>query len=527
MSRIRFVPRWLSNGVRVKTPSAWLVALSLCLGAFTLTPAMALAQSIGSADNRGLDLLAAIKAGDSQSAQLLLDGINAVDVAEPDGTTALHYAVLNGDTELARDLLQKKANVNARSRYNITPIYLAAQNGNAGMLDLLLDAGASANELYNEGETVLHTAARTGDYKSVEVLLTAGAKADAREDWHGQTPLMWAMAQKHVALLPLLLKHGADVNAMSNIEEWERQVTMEPRDKWLPPGGMSPLLFAAREDCLACIQPLLDAGANIDAMTPKGITALLIAIINGHYDVAYALAAAGANVNLNDDTNRSPLYAAVDFNIMRESNRPSPDVFTNAHTSLELIELLIAKGADVNVQLSKAPPFRLKLDRGTDSLLVAGTTPFLRAAKSADAPVMRLLLEHGADPRLSTVQGVNPLMTAANLATKESDTTGRYKTEAQMIEAIQICLDEGLDINAKANDGRTAVFGAATFGLNEVIRYLVDHGASVDYQDKQGLGPLDAASGKAGGFGFTGADGVFWEKSVALLQTLIAAERNR
>jgi ankyrin repeat protein len=338
---------------------------------------------------------------------------------------------------------------------------------------------------------------------------------------------MWAMAQKHVELLPLLLKHGADVNALSSLEEWERQVTMEPRDKWLPPGAMSPLMFAAREDCVACIKPLLEAGADIDAATPKGITSLLMAIINGHYDVAYTLAEAGANVNLNDDTNRSPLYAAVDFNIMRESNRPSPDVYTNTHTAFELIELLIAKGADVNVQLSKAPPFRLKLDRGTDSMLIAGTTPFLRAAKSADIPVMKLLLEHGADPMLSTTAGVNPLMTAANLATKESDTTGRYKTQEQVIEAIQLCLDRGLDVNARSKDGRTALFGAATFGLNEVVQYLYDQGASVDYKDNQGLAPLDAASGKAGGFGFTGADGVYWQDTVALLQALAEAEKSR
>lgn len=484
------------------------------------------AQSLGSTDSRAIDLLAALKAGDERSAHVLLDGVSNVNTTEADGTTALHYAVRNNDIDMTRQLLRKKADVNVRTRYGVTPIYLAAQNGSAEVLSLLLKAGANPNELYREGETVLHTAARTGEYKSVELLLKAGAKVDAREQWHGQTPLMWAMAQRHPELLPLLLKYGADVNAVSNVEEWERQVTNEPRDKWLPPGGMSPLLFAAREDCVACIAPLVKAGANIDATTPKGISALLIAIINGHYDVAYALAEAGANVNINDDTNRSPLYAAVDFNIMRESNRPSPDVFSNEHTAFELIELLLAKGADVNVQLTKAPPFRLKLDRGTDSLLVAGTTPFLRAAKSADVPVMKLLLAHGADPKLATAQGIDPLMTAANLATKESDTTGRYKTQQQIIEAIQLCLDHGLDVNAKANDGRTAIFGAATFGLSEVITFLYDHGATVDYKDKQGLSPLDAAMGKAGGFGFVGADGVFWKDSVALLESMIATKKS-
>ena len=506
-------------GIRVKTRTI-LQALMLTLSGFTLTPNL-LAQNLNETATRGLDLLAAIKAGDTRTAQLLLDGVSNVNVSEADGTTALHYAVLNNDTKLVAELLRKDADVNARSRYGVTAIYLAAQNGNADVLEALLDAGASPNEEYREGEHVLMTAARTGDYASVETLLEAGAEVDAREQWHGQTALMWASAQQHASLIVLLVKHGADVNALSSIEEWERQITEEPRDKWLPPGGMSPLQFAAREGCVACVAPLLEEGANIDAATPKGITPLLTALINGHYDVAWELIEAGANVNLNDDTNRSPLYAAVDFNIMPESNRPAPDVFGNTHTAFELIELLIAKGADVNVQLSQAAPYRLKLDRGTDSMLVAGTTPFLRAAKSADIAAMNLLLQHGADPAISTSQGINPLMTAANLATKESDTTGRYKTEALIIEAIRICIQQGLDVNAKAKDGRTAIFGAATFGLNDVLKFLHEQGAILDYTDSKGLSPLDAAMGKAGGFGFVGNDGVFWEDTVALIQELM------
>lgn len=522
-SLLKCEPGMTMKSLRMHTALTRAIGMALLL----TTSHLATGQTLGATDDRSLDLITALKAGDAKTAEVLLDGVRDVNASEPDGTTALHYAVLNNEVDLARQLIRKDAQVNTRTRYGITPIYLAAQNGSAEMTELLLKNGANANEQYREGETVLHTATRTGNFDTVELLLKNGAQVDAREQWHGQTPLMWAMAQKHIELLPLLLEHGADVNALSNMEEWERQVTMEPRDKWLPPGAMSPLMFAAREDCIACIKPLLEAGASIDAATPKGITSLLMAIINGHYDVAYALAEAGANVNLNDDTNRSPLYAAVDFNIMRESNRPSPDVYTNEHTSFELIELLIARGADVNVQLSKAPPFRLKLDRGTDSMLIGGTTPFLRAAKSADIPVMQLLLQRGADPMLSTSAGVNPLMTVSNLATKESDTTGRYKTQGQIIEAIRICMDAGLDVNAKSKDGRTAIFGAATFGLNEVVQYLYDQGAVVDYKDSQGLAPLDAAMGKAGGFGFTGADGVFWKDTVALLQTLAESEKNR
>lgn len=498
---------------------AGILPISLLLPALLIAPQL-LSQTLQANGNNDPALVAALKAGDHATAKRLLDGRNSSNSSEADGTTALHYAVQNNDAELVAALLNKGADANARNRYGITAIYLAAQNGKAGMLAQLLKAGANPNELAREGETVLMTAARTGDNDSVETLLTAGASVDARETWHGQTALMWAMAQHHANLIGVLVKHGANINAVSNVEPWERQVTTEPREKWLPPGGMSPLLFAAREGCLACIDPLLKAGALIDAATPKGITSLLIAIINGHYDVAYRLIEAGANVNLSDDTNRSPLYAAVDFNIMPESNRPAPEVLGDQHTAFELIAALLAKGADVNVRLNQQAPYRLKLDRGTDTMLIAGTTPFLRAAKSADIPAMKFLLQHGADAKLGTSNDVNPLMTAANVETKESDTTGRYKTQEQIIEAIAICLQQGLDINAVSKQGRTAIFGAATFGFDKVVQYLHDKGATVNYKDSKGLSPLDAAMGKAGGFGFVGDDGVYWKDTVALLQRI-------
>jgi ankyrin repeat protein len=495
--------------------------LRTALATLLLAPLFATAQPLDTGADRGRELLEAVKAAESERALVLLDGVRDVDQPEPDGMTPLHYSVLNNDLAVTQALLRAGADVNARTRYEVSPIYLAAQNGSAELTRLLLDNGANANGVYREGERVLHTAARTGNPDTVKVLLDAGAEIDAREDWHGQTALMWAVSQQHAALIPLLVERGANINAISALEVWERQITDEPREKWLPPGGMNALMFAAREGCLTCIEPLLDAGASIDAATATGITPLLGAIINGYYDVAWLLVQRGANVNLNDETNRSPLYAAVHFNIMPESNRPSPYDFENEHSAFELIDLLLEKGADVNVQLTALIPFRLKLDRGTDSMLVAGTTPFLRAAKSADLPVMKLLLEHGADPALTTSQGVDPLMTAANLATKESDTTGRYKTEEQVIEAIKLCQSVGLDVNAMANDGRTAIFGAATFGFTKVVQHLHEQGAELDYKDKKGLSPLDAAMGKAGGFGFVGTDGRYWDETVELIESLL------
>jgi ankyrin repeat protein len=509
----------IASAARQGGTSCTVISTGILCAVLLLASGLASAQFDQSSHDASLLLLSAAREGNASQARVLLDGAVDVNVAEADGMGPLHYAVLNNQPDLVELLLRAGADVGARTRHGVTPIYLAAVNGSAQVTRMLLASGADANEIYREGQTVLMTAARTGDVSTVGLLLDAGAVVDATEDWHGQTALMWAVAQKHAALVPLLAARGADVNASSRLEEWERQVTDEPRDKWLPPGGMTPLHFAAREGCTDCIAPLLEAGADINVVTPKQISPLLIAIINGHYDVAWQLVEAGADVNINDDTNRSPLYAAVHFNTMPESNRPSPDVYVNEHTSLELIKLLIAKGADVNVQLNQIAPYRLKLDRGADSMLVAGTTPFLRAAKGADIEVMQLLLANGADPTLATARGIDPLMTAANLGTAESDTTGRYKTEAQIIEAIRICLAQGLDVNAKSQDGRSAVFGAATFGLTRVVEFLVEQGALLDYTDRRGLSPLDAAMGKAGGFGFSGSDGVYQDETVAWIRS--------
>jgi ankyrin repeat protein len=192
-------------------------------------------------------------------------------------------------------------------------------------------------------------------------------------------------------------------------------------------------------------------------------------------------------------------------------------------TGLDVARLLLERGADVNAVLKRLPPYRAKLDRGNDTMLGGGTTPFLRAAKAGDLPAMKLLLEHGADPTLApTRSGINPLMAAAGLGTAEQDTTGRSKTQVDAIAAVQLLLDYGLDVNAQATDGQTAVHGAAMQGFDEVIRYLATKGAKLDTPDKDGFTPLDVALGKAGGFGFSGQEGVVREATAALLTELIA-----
>jgi ankyrin repeat protein len=468
-------------------------------------------------------LVQAVKSGDRATALALASDAGEVAAVEADGTTALHYAVQQNDAELVERMVRTGADVNAANRYAVTPLKLAAINGDAKLLATLLDAGGDVKTRGKDGETLLMTVARGGHVAAARLLIERGAEVDARELWHGQTALMWAAAQGHPAMLRELIAHGADVNARSNEEEWERQRTSEPRDKWLPPGGLTPLLFAARENCLACVPVLVEAGADVNATTPDGISAVVIALINGHFDVAGALLEAGTDPNLADYTGRTALYAAIDFNTMVKSNRPAPKVLENRLTGLDVARLALERGADVNARQTRLAPYRAKLDRGNDGMLGAGTTAFLRAAKAGDVPAMKLLLEHGADPTLGpTRSGISPLMAAAGLGTTEADTTGRQKTQAQAIEAIQLLLDLGIDLNAQASDGQTAVHGAAMQGYDDVIRFLAAQGAKLDTPDKDGFTPLDVALGKAGGFGFSGNEGVVREKTAALLQELMA-----
>jgi hypothetical protein len=234
----------------------------------------------------------------------------------------------------------------------------------------------------------------------------------------------------------------------------------------------------------------------------------------------------GTDPNLADTDGRAALFAAVDMNTMPVSNIPMPKVIDNRLTSLDLIGMLLARGADVNAQLKSQQAYRAKLDRGTDTVLTTGATPLLRAAKAGDVAAVRLLLEKGADAKLATKAGVTPLMIAAGLGTKEEDTTGRSKTEADTIKTITLLLDAGpgIDvdvINAADNAGRTALHGAALQGYDQVVRFLAERGAKLDVKDQRGFTPLDVAMGLAGGVGFDGKASNPHESTAALLRELI------
>jgi ankyrin repeat protein len=472
----------------------------------------------------GGKLVDAVKTGDKTTALTLLQQKADVNSPEPDGTTAIMWAARQNDLQMADRLIRAGADVKAANRYGVTPLSLACVNGNAVMIEKLLTAGADANAAGTEDETPLMTVARTGSVDAAKVLLAHGAKVDTREGWHGETALMWAAAESHPAMVSALIAAGADVNEISTVVKWDRQTTAEPREKWLPLGGFSPLMFAVREGCLECAKILADKGANLNLADPDGITPMVDAIINGHYDVAGFLVDKGADPSLADKTGRAALYAAVDMHTMPASNRPSPNESGNEMSSLDLIKSLLAHRAAVNLQLKTQQPYRTKVDRGNDTMLTTGTTPILRAAKAGDTTVMALLLEKGADAKLATRNGMNPLMAAAGLGTNESDAVGRKKTEKEAIDSIELCLKAGVDVNAADSKGQTALHGAAQKGWNEVVQYLADHGAKLDLKDKKGLTPVDAAMGLAGGLGFDNTTGDVHESTAALLRKLISAK---
>ncbi|MDT8398139.1 MAG: ankyrin repeat domain-containing protein [Pseudomonadales bacterium] len=477
------------------------------------------------AQDAGRGLLELASAGETVAARELLTRRTDVNASQTDGTTALHWAVYYDDVDLVQSLLRRGANATVKNDYGASPLSQAAITGNPDIIAALLKAGADANEANADGQTPLMVLARTDNLPAAQVLLDAGADVNVVEQWRGQTALMWAAAQQQPAMVKLLLAHGADPDAQSTPNDWERQVTAEPRIKVLPVGGLTPLLYAAREGCTLCVQYLIEGGADVDKTDPEGVTPLLMATLNAHWDSAKLLLEGGANPNKWDWYGRNPLYAAVDYNTLPHGGRPDR-LSADLTTSMETIELLLQAGANPNLQLKLFPPYRsLGADRGADGILSIGTTPFLRAARAADLPAMTLLLEHGALPDLPTLTGVTPLMVAAGFRASPIDTRGRFRTEEDAYETVKFILEKtDVDINATEEGGQTALHAAAFQGWNSVVTLLAQHGADLQVQDSRGNTPIDAALGRAGGLARGQGVNVHTE-TAALLESLSAEKR--
>ncbi|MBV9508003.1 MAG: ankyrin repeat domain-containing protein [Acidobacteriia bacterium] len=416
----------------------------------------------------------------------------ALRANEPDGTTPLHYAVRNQDVPAVRSLLAKSVPADAQNRYGVTPLVLAVEAGNLEIVNALIAAGANVNHALPEGETVLMTAARTGNVPVIRALLRRDARVEARDQFYGETALIWAAAAGHADAVRALLDGGADVNGRSASASFAHRNAGLTR---LSLGEWTPLMYTAREGALAAGRTLVEGRADVNAQDPDGATALVLAIINYHYDFAAMLLDAKADPNLADSTGMAALYAAVDMNslpwMFGRPEIPAPSQVS----ALDLIERLLNHGANPNAALTKVQFQRAHTDG--DPALGPGATPFLRAAKAADLSLMKLLLAHGADPNVRMEKGNTALMLAAGLGYRDGNMavpTRDRGTPQEAIAAIQICLDQGADINTAGENGNTALHDSVTGrGDPEIIRYLAAHGASLTVKNSSGQTPLDVA----------------------------------
>jgi len=427
---------------------------------------------------------------DPAGVRALLESGADVNVAQVDGTTALHWAAFHNDEELVALLLRAGADANVANLYGVPPLAQACINGNAAIVKLLLDAGADANTRMKGGETVLMLATRSGDVQAVQALLARGADPNATERL-GQTTLMWASAEGHLDVVRALMAAGADLHARLD-------------------SGFTPFFFAVREGHLDIVREFLVKGVDLNAtMEPAGgvgerarrrtppTTPLILAVQNAHFEVAIALVDAGADPN--DVSNGfTPLHLIPGVRKPDSSDISdgAPPQGAGTLSSAGFVREIVKRGADVNFRLAEG---MRRIPSTSSQIEAAGSTPFLFAADRADVPLMRLLLELGADPLMPNFNGTTPLMAAAGLGTQEPQEEAGEESEA--LEAVQLLLDLGADVNEVNNDGDTAMHGACYAISPRVVERLAERGADPQIWGKPnrfGRTPLYIAEGHSG-----------------------------
>jgi uncharacterized protein len=495
------------------------------------------------------DVADAVMRRDTARLQQLVAAKADVNAAQADGTTALHWAAYHRDIAAAKVLLARHADPAALTGTGMTPLALACEAGNEELVRLLLKAGADANQPLRNGETPLMMAARTGNVLVLKLLLARGAKIDAREKLRGTTALMWAAANSNTEAARLLIARGADVNARSatvapgrkpyladsgraRIQEFidgvgqggavvesdapdatapaareaahrrleaervvaKRSIASFPEPEGAPHsekqwGGLTPLLFATREGDLETVKLLLGAGVDVNQTSEYGWTALLVATHNRFYRLGTYLLEHGAEPNLANEGGWTPLYIATDNRNIEAGDYPTrkPDM-----DHLDYIKRLLAAHANPNLRMRSSTETRTVFTH--QWLLEEGATPFLRAAQSGDRVLLKLLLEHGADSSIATINGVTPLMVASGIGWVEG-VTYEWSPQANL-DTVKLLLELGADVNAQDTlDGRTALMGAAHKGRNEVIQLLIGHGADLAVHD---IGSRDTIHALAG-----------------------------
>jgi ankyrin repeat protein len=419
----------------------------------------------------------------------------SAQVEEPgrDGMTPLLRAAQGNEVETARTLLRAGADANLGNRYGITPLWLAAINRSPELVTLLLEHGADARAALPHGETPLMAAARAGDAESIRLLIAAGADPNAAETKLGETALMWAAAEDQADAVRALVAGGADTALAS------RALDLAPMN-WLqigmvstvlPVGGWPPLLYAGRENARAAALALLEVGADPDIRDPDGLTALNIAIMNQHYDLAIALVEAGADPDAADRTGMTALYNAVEMaRVGGIIGRPAVPR-TSEHDAVAFARVALEHGADPNAALTE--PILAQHHGFPDRSMGAGTTPLMRAARGYDLEFVTLLLDAGASSAAQQADGSGVLhvMGAGRAPRNDAD----LAVQRSVLDAL---LTAGAELEGLAKDGQTPLHRAARAGNAGLINALHERGARLDVRDNEGRTPYDlvAAPGR-------------------------------
>lgn len=516
----------------------------------------------------------AAKARDAATVRTLLKQGGDVNVAQGDGMTALHWAAMHGDAEIASMLLHAGGNWRATTRLGAyTPLHLASQTGAAPVVTLLADAGADMNARTATGTTPLMLAAKSGSLETLTQLLDRGADANATEKTYGQTALMIAAAYDRAELVRTLLARGADHAAASTFVDLAALTAPEQQEgrqtqsrAQVPPtgapaqeastrpaappagehradiagvtrpfryneligaqGGLTALHMAARQGSLGSVRALVDGGANVNQPSPGDRTPpLLIATINGHFDVAWYLLEKGADPNLRSDAGATPLYGVINVQWAPKAAYPQPRAYLQqTHSYLDLMTALLEKGADPNARIGRKIWYS-SYNFDQSSVDEIGATAFWRAAYASDVDAMKLLVAHGADPNIPTMKAagrarpsdgdgpprdisttpplpvgapsVTPLQAAAGVGYGQGFAgNSHHVAPVGMMAAVRFLVEElGADVNAVDGDGNTAAHHAASRGDNEMILFLVSKGADVTKVNRAGQTTVDFANG--------------------------------
>lgn len=464
-----------------------------------------------------------IQSGDRKAALEKIRAGADVNEAQPDGTHPVHWAVYRVDYEVLDALIARKAKVDVSNEFGSTPLAEAAKLGDARMVKALLDAGARPDTPNQDGETALMQAIKTGELPVVQMLIQAGADVNARETFHQQTALMWAATASRNAgeMVKLLLSKGADFKPRALSSDWESQITSEPRAQYRPVGGLTALLYAARNGCYQCVDALIAAGADVNMPTPEGVTPLMLALDNDHNSVAKLLLDRAANPGVWDWWGRTALYIAIDRKAAVDAptrggalgrgrggrGGPSP---ASSVSSMDVIDALLAAGVDLNPQLNMHRPSRGgNSGRFVEEFLNTGCTPLMRAVIANDIEVAQVLLEKGASPNIEGM-GLTPFLIAAGVGFGGLGTGLAASTSAggpPNPALMDLLLQHGANINAQVTgtltysmrisrapsgtEGMTALHVAAQKDNKDVVRYLLEKGATPGVLDAGGHKPID------------------------------------